>query len=128
MTKVLAKLAKIVLLPLKLIYKLYAPQKKLNGVQKKALQKQWKHVQQISTPAEQIIEAEKVFVSTLKKLGFTGTFAEQWTQAEKRYGKNQAVWRAHKLRNVIVHEVGKTASKNDASFVMQTYQKQLFSL
>lgn len=93
----------------------------LSSGQKQQLLQNWQQVSTLNDPTQQILEAEKVFTSMLRQLGYKGTFAEQWKRAENRFGKRPKVWKAHRLRNRIVHESNVTASAADAEFVLSSY-------
>ena len=104
---------------------LFRVQKGLSAQEKYMFSLEWKKVQSLTEPTKQIIEAEKVFVRTLKALGYNGTFAEQWKQAHTKFGNKDIVFKAHNLRNKIVHETGVSATEKDAHFVLQTYGRIL---
>ena len=53
-----------------------------------------------------ISEADKLFDHILQQQNFRGsTMAERLKQAERRLSDRNAVWRAHKLRNALAHDV-----------------------
>lgn len=58
-------------------------------------------------PAAAVPEADKLFDYVLKAQGFAGeTMAERLKRAERRLSDRSGVWRAHKLRNSLAHEIG----------------------
>jgi hypothetical protein len=116
---------RIFTLALQVIYWIFGAKKQLSVSEKRAFAKQWNTVKTLQEPVATILEAEKVFVSVLKALGYHGTFAEQWSKAERRFGKRTYIWKAHRLRNRIVHEPNTRASTQDAQFVVQSYNKVL---
>lgn len=99
--------------------------KSLTAAQKKQLAQHWQQVQHITEPTKQILEAEKVFTSAWRYRGVQGSFAEQWKRVGSAYSNEQAVWRAHKLRNRIVHEPNAQATKKDAELVLKEYGRVL---
>lgn len=53
-----------------------------------------------------LIETDKLLDYVLKGKGFAGvTMAERLKRAEPRLSDKNAVWRAHKLRNMLAHEI-----------------------
>lgn len=53
-----------------------------------------------------INDADKLLDQVMKQQGFRGeTMAERLKKAEGRFLDKEAIWRAHKLRNAIAHEV-----------------------
>ncbi len=53
-----------------------------------------------------VSEADKLLDHVLKQRGFRGeTMAERLKAAQSQFSDRNAVWRAHKLRNALVHEV-----------------------
>jgi hypothetical protein len=65
-----------------------------------------------------IAEADKLFDYAMKQLGYPGeTFADRLKVAQRELSDREAVWRAHKLRNALAHEIGfdlVVAQANDA--------------
>ena len=53
-----------------------------------------------------LIEADKLLDYVLRGRGYRGTtMAERLKNAESNFSRRESVWRAHKLRNAIVHDV-----------------------
>lgn len=53
-----------------------------------------------------ISEADKLFDHVLRQQSFRGdTMAERLKQAQTRLSNRDSVWRAHKLRNALAHDV-----------------------
>ena len=53
-----------------------------------------------------ISDADKLFDHVLRQQDFKGnTMAERLKQAERRLSNRDGVWRAHKLRNALAHDV-----------------------
>lgn len=72
----------------------------------------WKRVEQMAAMGEHgrhmaILEADKLLDKALKTRNFYGeTMGERLKTAGKAhvFGKNEAIWKAHKLRNQLAHE------------------------
>lgn len=70
----------------------------------------WAEIQtMLSTPSgvkNALIEADKLLDYVLKGRGYSGeTMAERLKKAEVSFRDKDSVWRAHKLRNAIAHDV-----------------------
>jgi len=63
----------------------------------------WK-AQKLS-PKQQVIEYDKIYHHTLKKLGYDGTFWEILKSNPKEIKNIQEIWELHKFRNTLVHEL-----------------------
>lgn len=76
-----------------------------------------------------ILEADKLFDYVLKGKGFPGqTMAERLKRAEARLSDRNAVWRAHKLRNTITHELGFEIAPGQAREAVAAFAKGLRDL
>lgn len=57
------------------------------------------------SPKQQIVEYDKIYHHTLKKLGYQGTFWEILKQKPREIKNIQDIWDIHKFRNTLVHEL-----------------------
>lgn len=78
---------------------------------------------QLPDPHRRILDAEKILDQALTALGFSGTFGEKLTKAGPRFSDVESVWRAHKLRNRIAHEVGITIGAPDADRAVAAFRR-----
>ncbi len=69
-----------------------------------------------SDPVLRIMEYDKVLDQLLLELGFHGTTGEKLKKGGARFSNTQALWKCHKLRNIVAHEHGAAASTSDADF------------
>lgn len=74
---------------------------------------EWQHIKELlssQTPSAHktaLIDADKLLDYVLKGRGYSGdTMAERLKRASDHIKNREAVWRAHKLRNALVHEHG----------------------
>ncbi len=74
----------------------------------------WAHAKSQTSATLKVVEADKVLDEALTLLGYSGTLGEKLKQAGPRLGNEDAVWRAHKLRNSLVHDLGRTATDQEA--------------
>lgn len=78
-----------------------------------------------------IIEADKILDHLMKAKGYKGeTFADRLKNTKKhiKYEVYDNLWKAHKLRNKIVHEMESEISLKQAKDAMETYRKGVLSL
>ncbi len=74
-----------------------------------------------------IIEADKLFDDTVKRMGHAGeTMAERLKKITPAQLSNiEHIWDAHKVRNNIVHNPAYSLSRTDAEIVIGIYEKAL---
>ncbi|MBI4919923.1 hypothetical protein HY838_01385 [Candidatus Azambacteria bacterium] len=77
-----------------------------------------------------LIEADNLFDNLLKQMGLPG---ESMADRLKLVNSSQianidAIWRAHKLRNQIVHSADYHVDRNEIEFNVQAYEKALKEL
>ena len=92
------------------------------------LAKEWNRVHRLvnSDPKHAVIEADKLLEYALcsnKKKKSLG--AELKVQGEKIFSDLNEVWRVHKLRNRIVHELGFEITEKDAAHGLSVFKRAL---
>ena len=76
-----------------------------------------------------IIEADKLLDKAMVEMGVPGkTMGDRLKRSGDKFENLNAVWRAHKLRNVIAHEPGFEISYKQASNALGVYKKALKDL
>lgn len=71
-----------------------------------------------------IVHADKLLDDALRALGFSGTtMAERLVAAKAKLKNKDEIWRAHKLRNKIVHETAFEPSESQVKQSLQAYKK-----
>lgn len=76
-----------------------------------------------------INEADKLLDHVLKQLGYGGErMGERLKQAGPRFSDQNAVWRAHKLRNALAHEIGFDLVPNQAKEALHDFEQALKDL
>ena len=73
-------------------------------------------------PVLRIIEYDKILDQLLLELGFQGTTGEKLMKGAARFSNKEALWKCHKLRNIIAHQQGATASIADANHFQSVLQ------
>ncbi len=66
--------------------------------------------ERIPDPVRRLIEYDKVLDQLMLELGFQGSTGQKLMKAGARFSNKDALWRYHKLRNIVAHEHGATVS------------------
>ena len=73
-----------------------------------------------------VIEADRLLDSALKENGIKGdTMGERMKAAKDMWSNRDSVWKAHKLRNQIVHEVGTEVDYTTARQALVGFKRAL---
>lgn len=99
--------------------------KRLSPEAIKRLRKHWIAAKKIGEPSLRVLEAEKVLDGLLKELGYDGGFGEKLKRAGPRLRNEDAVWKAHKLRNRIAHEPGVRVTEAEAERALSAFEREL---
>lgn len=83
----------------------------------------------ISSFTATIIEADKLLDKALHEMGVPGkTMGDRLKHSSAKFTDLNAVWRAHKLRNMIAHESDMEVSYKQASTALNIYRQALKDL
>lgn len=98
------------------------------GIDKEHFKNEWNDVMQLfqdrKTQPMSIVHADKLLDEALKCLGYYGnTMAERLIAAKSKLQHKDEVWKAHKLRNKIVHETLHEPSEKEIKVALQGYHK-----
>jgi hypothetical protein len=76
-----------------------------------------------------INEADKLLDHVLKQLGYPGqTMGDRLKVSGERFTDRNAVWRAHKLRNALAHEIGFDLVPSQAKEALRDFEQALKDL
>lgn len=75
-----------------------------------------------------VLEADKLLGHVLKLRGVEGSVGEQLKSVPSLFSDINDVWRAHKARNQIAHEIGKQITPKQAKLYLNIYKKALKDL
>lgn len=76
-----------------------------------------------------INEADKLLDHVLKQSGYPGnTMGDRLKLAGKRFSDTNSIWRAHKLRNALAHEVGFDLVPSQAKEALKDFEAGLKDL
>ncbi len=76
-------------------------------------------------PSGVVMDADKLLAHALQRLGFDGSMSDKLKRAEARFSDANAVWKAHKLRNRIAHEVDVVVTTDDARRALRSFERAL---
>lgn len=72
-----------------------------------------------------LLEADSVLDLAFTELGFTGSLGEKLKKAGKYLPNEDALWKAHKLRNRIAHESGIHLNEQEVAHALQQFEKAI---
>lgn len=93
-----------------------------------AIRTAWAKVHAHSHGTLKVVEADNILDEALRLLGYRGTLGEKLKQAGPRFKDLNAVWRAHKLRNKLVHELDAIPADREVLYAVETFRKALNDL
>lgn len=79
-------------------------------------------------PNNAILDADKLLHHTIKLKGVEGTVGEQLKSAPSLFKDVNEVWKAHKVRNEIAHQIGKKVDLKEAKNILTIFKKALKDL
>ena len=106
--------------------------KSITTADKEAFQGYWGQVDYCLLQSNQLLnalmEADKILDQALIRKGAEGnTLGERLKYAEKFFNADlyQEIWRAHKLRNTLAHEVGAEINEKEIKYSVATIKKAI---
>lgn len=79
-------------------------------------------------PMKAILDADKLLDKALSKKGYKGSVGEKLKKSKKWFSDLNGVWRAHKLRNQISHELNYKLEDKDIDDALNQFKKALKDL
>jgi hypothetical protein len=73
-------------------------------------------------PRFAVLEGDKLIDRALGILGYEGTLSEKLRASERMFRDIHGLWAAHKLRNLIAHEVDHTVSVTEAKNALRAFK------
>lgn len=113
-----------------LILFIYHRRKKFSKGDREWFLLKWREIQSLThrDPKLAIIEADKLLEWALSKKGFEGSLGEKLKKATPFFSDIDGLWRAHKKRNELVHEVSAAITEHEASLLLSIFRKSLHDL
>lgn len=120
--------AVVVLGVLAFAVRLAARKRRLAPTEAGRLQAAFERAASHADPHRRILDAEKALDQAFAALGYAGSFGEKLKKAGPRLRDVDAVWRAHKLRNRIAHEMDIAVDEREARAAIEAFRKALKGL
>jgi len=102
--------------------------RRLNGAATKRIRSMIERADRAGEPVLRVLEYDKVLDHLLLELGFTGTTGQKMIKGAARFSNKQALWKCHKLRNLVAHEHGATVSASEADHFKRVLEKALLEV
>ncbi len=93
-----------------------------------AVQAAWAKVHRHEHGTLKVVEADKILDEALRLLGYKGTLGEKLKQAGARFKDLDAVWKAHKLRNTLVHKLDALPRDKEVEQAVESFRHALNDL
>ncbi len=105
-------------------------EKKLSPQNLAFIQTQWKLIlkESESDSKQSILEADKLLNFILSRKGYEGSLGEKLKKASPLFSDLDGVWRAHKLRNKIAHELNFSPASLETKQALFSFKKAFFDL
>lgn len=88
----------------------------------------WQKLASIPDEHRRVLEAEKIVESAFRELGYNGTFADALREHGVRFAHIEQLWRAHKLRNRIAHEMHVQLTEREVADALNAFERTLKQL
>jgi len=90
--------------------------------------KLWDEIEARDDPVRRIMEADALLAKALTDLAYRGSLGDQLKAVGERLPNIEAVWRAHKLRNRLVHEPGSSVTEKHIVEAISAFKTAIESL
>lgn len=91
-------------------------------------QKRWQVIEHEKNSTIALLEADKLLDLALKKKGYGGSMGEKLKKAGYLFSDIDAIWRAHKLRNRIAHEMNVKVSDLEVRKTLYAFRRGLHDI
>lgn len=103
------------------LYRRY--RKKLSPATIKYIRQQWKQIIGQSDHRHAIMDADKLLNYTLSQMGLRGSLGAKLKKSNHLFSKINDVWKAHKVRNNIAHQINYQVSEKVYKKTMLYFKK-----
>lgn len=100
----------------------------LSGQHRALIQRLWAQALSEKHDAMKVMQCDAVLAKALTLLGFTGSLGEMLKKSGPRFSDVNAVWSAHKLRNVIAHETSASHNASEIQRAIRSFERALHDL
>ncbi|MFA6039042.1 MAG: hypothetical protein WCV62_06190 [Candidatus Peribacteraceae bacterium] len=98
---------------------------RLRGSSRVRVLRGWEQAMRRQDAFRMLMEADAVLDTLLTELGYAGTLGEKLKKAGPYLPDLDAVWKAHKLRNRLAHEVGTPVPERELREALGTLEKTI---
>lgn len=109
---------------------LKAQKRKLSAQNQNLIKREWNKILNESkiNPNLAILEADKLLDHVLKFLGYRGSLGEKLKKSGSLFSNLDDVWKVHKMRNKIAHEIGVKVGHKTVSETLKIFKIALRDL
>lgn len=95
----------------------------LSAVDKEKYEKIWFDIKIDPDYRHAIMNADKLLDALLEKRGYNGPLGERLKKSESLFSNYNGIWRAHKLRNRIAHELNVKVTNKEAKDALNQFER-----
>lgn len=99
--------------------------RRTSGAERQRILGLWQALHTIESLPMKVLHGDAVLGKALEAAGYTGSVGEMLKQAGPRFTNENAVWKAHKLRNAIAHEPGKKVTEQEATQALRALKQAI---
>jgi hypothetical protein len=96
--------------------------KPLSAAEKERYSRVWEKILK-SDPRHAIMEADKLLYELMEKKGYRGSLGDKLKKAGPSFTDIDGVWKAHKLRNRLAHELGMELNEGQYRMALGQFKK-----
>jgi len=124
-----------ILIKVIILYRRLRLKQNTSWLDRETIKKEWQKIESLLETGQganyklAILEADKLLDEVLKQMGFGGSsLAERLKLASAKFTRLRQVWPAHKIRNLLVHEVNYHLNFSEAKRSIKIFKKCLREL
>lgn len=108
----------------------FGRRKRVTETDQKYIRDQWRRIigESREHPNAAILEADKLLAHTLELYGYQGSLGEKLKVADTLFSHIDDVWKAHKMRNKIAHEIGMRVRDEECRITLNRFRSALKDL
>lgn len=112
------------------LFVLFQKKKRFTKEETKKITSLWLEIESLAAthPEQAILKADKLLDYALSKLRYDGSLGEKLKKAAPLFSDINALWKAHKLRNSIAHDVDAKTDPRSFNTAIRTFQHALLDL
>lgn len=99
-----------------------------SAVDREFVRKSWRKIRAMEDGRHAIMEADKLLDVALGKKGYQGSLGDKLKKNGNLFSDLNAVWRAHKVRNNLAHQLDYHLTESQITQALATFEKALKDL